>query len=96
MNKRDEKPKYEPPVARDLSGFTVKGNGVTPTGQCFTGTALAYPDVCGDGYQPNVGECFPFGEAVSHLCSPTGLSPEQGQCTSGNIATEGCISGGAP
>ena len=80
--KKSERLLYEPPLARDLSAFGVSGQ-TGPMGMCVDGSDLTF-QVCkplGDG--PAGGEC-----------SPTGDFPQFGYCDYGNMAVEGCDSGG--
>ena len=78
--KNSELPLYQPPRARDLSASSA--SGLLPQGMCIDGTALTSED-CISGPNPTGGDC-----------SPTGISPKFGYCTEGNVAAEGCQSGG--
>ena len=86
MKRKNRRPIYEPPRARDLSASSVSGVSA-PKGLCVSGGALVYPDECSPGGAPG----GPLG-----VCSPTGMGPDFGKCTLGNAAVEGCQSGGAP
>jgi len=79
--KKSERLLYEPPRARDLSAFSVSGQ-IGPKGMCIDGSDLTF-EVCKDGDRPEEG-----------ACSPTGISPQFGYCDKGNVAAEGCVSGG--
>lgn len=96
MTKKNNRSKYEPPVARDLSGPFVKGDGDVPTGTCWSGSALASV-TCQPGTTPSVATCSPVGAGVGGegVCSPCGYGPDQGYCSPGGLATEGCIPSGA-
>ena len=70
MKKKDKRPPYEPPLARDLSILSVRGDGPSPLGvctsglnpwnECAAGTAAPPPadctvgDVVGGGGEPCV------------------------------------------
>jgi len=86
MKRKDRRPIYEPPRARDLSTSSVSGVS-TPKGLCVTGGALQYPGECAAGDSPG---------GTGGVCSPTGMGPDFGKCTLGNAAVEGCQSGGTP
>ena len=74
---------YEPPVAVDLTGFSVAGQqGPAAPGICESGGQLTF-QYCTDGNYP-----------VGGNCSPTGTLPAKGYCRIGNSAVEGCTSGG--
>jgi hypothetical protein len=83
MNKG--KKRYEPPVACDLTGITVRGQ-TSPN------------STCGNGSRPGTGSCrtgfLPFG---SGTCSPTGSNPVISGCNAGLIATPvRCSNGSVP
>jgi hypothetical protein len=82
---------YEPPLARDLSGFSVSGQ-IGPQGWCQ------------NGWDPIVGECATGGTPEQwcdpggalggpNPCNPTGLIPTAGRCSTGQGAVEGCVVG---
>lgn len=75
---------YEPPVAVDLTGFSVLGQDKSPkpAGICMSGGQLTF-QWCRDGSSPKGGNC-----------APTGGLPSMGYCDYGNNAVEGCSSGG--
>jgi hypothetical protein len=73
---------YEPPRARDLSSLSVSGAGVGPSGMCIDGSKLTFQE-CSTGTGPLGGNC-----------DPNGVSPQYGYCSHGDVAVEGCISGG--
>ena len=77
---------YEPPVAVDLTAFSVLGQDKDPkpAGMCLPGGQLTFTYCTPVGTLPAGGEC-----------SPTGISPQYGYCRIGNVAVEGCLSGGA-
>ena len=75
---------YEKPIAVDLNGFSASGIRGTEQGWCTGGTNVALA-TCLDGTQP-------VGDPTA--CNPTGSQPEIGYCDQGNIAVEGCLSGG--
>lgn len=80
--KKSERLLYEPPRARDLSAFGVSGQ-IGPLGMCVDGSELTF-EVC-----TPLGD-FPGGG----VCSPNGLLPDIGYCDLGQVAVEGCVSGG--
>lgn len=82
MDSKKQKPMYEPPVLRDLSGISAAGGGISPTGMCLDGSALT-TEFCSGGGKPEGG-----------TCGPNGISPNFGYCQTGNEAVEGCTSGG--
>jgi len=82
MDNKKQKPVYEPPFFRDLSGISASGGDVGPTGMCAPGGGLT-SEFCTDGGAPAGG-----------VCNPLGLGPEYGYCTYGDSAVEGCTSGG--
>lgn len=75
---------YEPPLAVDLTGFSVSGQNKDPkpAGICMSGGQLTFV-YCTTGTSPAGGNC-----------APTGALPELGYCRAGNNAVEGCSSGG--
>ena len=88
-NKNQNKPKYEPPKATDLSAISATGGGVSPLGECMTGYAPFYtcnqgPEflgACGGGSTPDTSECGPGGVHLWDSCKP------------GGAAITGCVSG---
>jgi len=50
MKEKDEKPTYEPPRARDLSAFSVSGQGACQNGD-------AHHDNCRNGVMPGLQKC---------------------------------------
>lgn len=80
-----KKMRYEPPMARDLSGASASGQ-VQPM------------STCGNGSTPGQGSCLtgflPFTPSV---CNPTGSNPNLSGCSAGLIATPvRCSAGSAP
>jgi hypothetical protein len=82
---------YEPPLARDLSGFSVSGQ-IGPGGICQSGSVpIVYE--CATGGNPTQW-CSGGGTlAGPNPCNPTGLLPDYGRCTTGGNAVEGCYTG---
>ena len=80
MNEKREHPIYEPPRGRDLSTFSVSG---VPLGQCKNGS-IPITFTCETGGNP---------EQDPAACWPVGNIPEQGRCTTGGNAVEGCVLG---
>lgn len=76
--------RYEPPFARDLSGISAAGQSELE--------GLCYP-----GSSPITASCEPGSNPSQNpaSCSPTGLVPNLGRCTTGGNAAEGCVTGSA-
>ena len=80
MTKKDKRPKYEPPRARDLSAQSVSGQ-IGPLGTCSYG---GYPYTgCQVGSIVGTPECSP-GDQVE-------VYP---QCRAGSWAHSACLAGG--
>ena len=75
---------YEPPVARDLSSFSVMGQD--PLGFCTRGTRPS-TSACTTGDNP----ANPPGD-----CAPVGTIPEYGACYTGGSVAHGCLAGSFP
>jgi hypothetical protein len=71
---------YEIPRALDIAISTLSGQKVKPLGICFNGS---HPSVATCGNGETVGQ-------DTSWCSPNGLSPEYGKCTTGTIVAYGC------
>jgi len=82
--KKMQLPLYEAPIARNLSGLSVQGQGnPNPYASCQSGTGVISPG-CATGPSPvAVGLCSPVGNLVT--VAPT--------CRAGDHALEGCWSG---
>jgi hypothetical protein len=84
MKKKDMRPIYDPPRARDLSGASVSGFPV-PQGMCVDGSTIVPAGICAPhGPVPGGGA----GE-----CTPQGSGQDFGTCSTGGAAIEGCNSG---
>lgn len=83
MDNKKQKPVYETPFFRDLSGISASGGDVGPEGMCVGGGNLTSEFCTPQGNSPAGGSCEPFG-----------VGPEYGYCTLGDSAVEGCNSGG--
>jgi len=88
MEPKKRKPRYEPPVAIDLTGMGVNGQD-RPLGVCKAGAAPFYSCVQGPDY---LGVCTPGTTPDTSICSPGGyhLYPA---CDPGASAATICISG---
>jgi hypothetical protein len=75
---------YEKPRIIDLNGLSASGQQYRDRGRCVPGT-MVNAGVCYGGDSP---------VAPTASCHPVGQTPEEGYCTLGNMAYEGCQSGG--
>jgi hypothetical protein len=82
MKKKEDCPRYEPPQAKNLSDFGVRGDGTK--GFCSPGSTPVDWSQCSGGADPSQNPA---------LCNPIGALPEWGGCTTGNNAVEGCLPG---
>jgi len=83
--KKKGKKLYQPPYAKNLSGFSANGQ-VQPTGFCVDGSTPTTNYCSGGG--------LPFQDPNS--CNPTGSLPSIGGCTSGLFVAQGCNNGSVP
>ncbi|MBI5303643.1 MAG: hypothetical protein HY868_16020 [Chloroflexi bacterium] len=83
MKKKNGRPVYEPPRARDLSTPTASGLG--PLGMCLDGSTPAV-ETCTNGF-------FPAQDPS--LCSPAGAAPRWAGCANGSIPFAVCSNGSA-
>ena len=90
MTKKDKRPIYEPPRARDLSLESASGQihplgtcsfGGHPYTQCIVGDTADYPSSCAPG-------------SIVEECSAGSLVEEQPQCNPGSMALVSCWGGG--
>ena len=81
MCEKRERPLYDPPRGRDLSTFSARGR--VPLGICQVGSNPIW-ETCASGSNP---------QQDPAACSPVGLLPERGRCTTGGNAVEGCVNG---
>lgn len=79
MSNRSQKPIYEPPTVRDISGSVTKG-GAGPLGLCQSGSS-PFEDTCKPGTNPTQSPL---------LCSPTGNDPAVGGCSGGTGPAQYC------
>lgn len=75
--KKTGRPRYERPLARDLSAFSVSGDreptgicifGSQPAVKCNLGFGVHRPETCHGGFLP-IGSCNPGGSPVG-VCFP--------------------------
>jgi hypothetical protein len=85
MIKKRGKELYQPPYAKDLSGFSANGQ-VKPMGYCTDGSTPT-TNYCSGGLIPTQNR---------DSCSPTGSLPILGGCTGGFIVAQGCSAGSVP
>ncbi len=72
-----KKKKYEPPIACDLSGVSIRGQ-----------TAHQPQSTCANGSKPGSGSCLTgWWPLTPSVCNPTGSSPTTSGCSFGLIAT---------
>ena len=77
---------YEIPRALDIAISTLSGQKVKPLGICATGSRPTVAS-CADGQ--TVGQS-------TEWCSPTGLLPQYGSCSTGTVVASGCSVGSIP
>lgn len=88
MTKKSMRPLYEPPRARDLSAFSVSGQG--PLGSCVAGTTPWYSCVAGPYF--DAGPCV-VGDMVDTSSCVAGGYHTRPSCDFGASAATICISG---
>jgi hypothetical protein len=89
MTEKDMRCLYEPPLARDLSGFGVSGDGPGPLGACKAGN-VPWTN-CVDG--PEFASVCTVGDLVdTSACSPGGYHAYPA-CSFGASAATVCLSG---
>jgi hypothetical protein len=88
MVQTKQKPKYEPPIFRDLSGISASGGDVSPQGMCWPGSTVATfgcstggdptsgTNICTTGVEVNStwGECNPTGSNAGTMCITGGVA----------------------
>jgi hypothetical protein len=89
MAEKDMRRLYEPPLARDLSGFGVSGEGPGPLGACKPGTSPFYNCLVGPDF---LGQCIPGTTPDTSACTPGGYHTYPA-CRPGANAATVCLSG---
>lgn len=83
---KEKKDIYEPPIVRDLSGFSANGQ-VYSLGFCMAGTNPTEKPYCTAGSSP--------GQNIE-ACDPTGYKPHLTACSPGTDPASGCLAGSYP
>jgi len=89
MDKKNKQNKYEPPLARDLSGLGAMGGGIRPMGSCYNGPYPYHSCVTGPSFFAN---CGGGGGVDTSACS-AGFLVNKPTCVVGTSAITACYSG---